>query len=495
MGLGSGNITTTKGKGKAKRVSTLVEKVRLQAEERWLNPAPQGTSEDPRSKWTWGVDLNSKDLWDMMRGADMQLVVPHSGYDEDLATGKLRTSSPIPSPNEINHDIDDRFDRLADDIPVIRHLRPEEFPIAFSLPMLHFRAACETDSGPELAVPSRSGSVNNDEKNANGVLKRQVMEREASSPDQPSSADCVSIISKGNPPHRPWLGPPPPNYVRPPTSNTGMIQTRVTPLPAINPAPNPQLVHGLGHGSDPEPERYSPPADLDRMDISDNGSDSDINMPLDSPETEDQLLGRNLRADESHIPFGDYGLVAPDSSEDDIPVRNYGLVAPNLEDNSYDRVAATHFGLVAPDPPDHIEEVGTFGLVVPDFLDDIEDDIEVENYALVAPHFENNSDDGIAAAHFGLVAPDPPDQIEEAEDFGLVEPDFLDDIEEESQVEFSGMDNTNMDSGRRTGLEYDSYGSDGRARTWSRIPLPIVNPATGQYTAESFANVPNNWFD
>lgn len=53
------------------------------------------------SMWTWGVDLNSQDIWEMIRGANKNYQLPHSGYDEDLRTGKLVSLFPIPSPNDI----------------------------------------------------------------------------------------------------------------------------------------------------------------------------------------------------------------------------------------------------------------------------------------------------------------------------------------------------------------------------------------------------------
>ena len=81
------------------------------------------------SKWTWGVDLTEDDLRSLIRGADRQHQVPHSGYDQDLSSGALRsqTSEALDPVNlEDPKDGNLRFDDVS--ISTIPDLGPHEFP-------------------------------------------------------------------------------------------------------------------------------------------------------------------------------------------------------------------------------------------------------------------------------------------------------------------------------------------------------------------------------
>ena len=83
-----------KVKGK-KKASEVAEEVRRHAENLWKDALGR-----PDTKWTWGVNLTSQDLQNMVRGADKQYQLPHSGYDDELNTGKLRDDeSPNPEPD------------------------------------------------------------------------------------------------------------------------------------------------------------------------------------------------------------------------------------------------------------------------------------------------------------------------------------------------------------------------------------------------------------
>ncbi|KAF8814719.1 hypothetical protein BYT27DRAFT_7219635 [Phlegmacium glaucopus] len=59
--------------------------------------APCPTHVDPSRKWTWGVDLNEKDLIDMVWAADRGFVLPHLGYDESLIDCDLPSDSAGPN--------------------------------------------------------------------------------------------------------------------------------------------------------------------------------------------------------------------------------------------------------------------------------------------------------------------------------------------------------------------------------------------------------------
>ena len=466
-----------KGKGKAKEVSAIVETIREQAEEQWRELArdPGELSfKNRKSKWTWGVELDSNDIWQMIRGADKQCQIPHSGYDDELATGKLRSSSPIPSPNAIA-DIDDpntRFDALSHDFPFIRDLCPEEIPIAFAFPTLHYRAFGETESGSVAKSPPLSGSeyvAVAEERNAR-ERKKRVMQNEANDPEQPSTSDSASIISKGSPPRRPWLGPPPHGYVRPPMSYTrptkGMTKHVISEMTV---GMGPYICSGRGSKKMSDPDSSVDPE-----------SDRDGVMNLVAPDLSDEDLSIIHSGEDamdlgmrSEIPLGDFGLVEPDPPDDsdeeipvnncsaeDIPVGHYGLIAPDLPDNSDEERPIENYGLVAPDlPGDSDEEIGRYGLVTPHLPDDADEENSLNTLGLVVPDLDDDSDEDMADRYLRGNTGDW-------------------DMRSDSVYE-----------------EYESDASDDRARARVRIPLPRVNPATGQYTADSFFNVPNEWLD
>jgi hypothetical protein len=43
----------------------------------------------PSLKWTWGIDLDNADIWQLFRTADRQFELPHTGYDASLLDGRL----------------------------------------------------------------------------------------------------------------------------------------------------------------------------------------------------------------------------------------------------------------------------------------------------------------------------------------------------------------------------------------------------------------------
>jgi len=56
----------------------------------------------PADKWVWGLNLTPKDIQNMVRGSDRGYQIPHSGYNDDLKSGRLASkSSPIPTPDVI----------------------------------------------------------------------------------------------------------------------------------------------------------------------------------------------------------------------------------------------------------------------------------------------------------------------------------------------------------------------------------------------------------
>jgi len=162
----------------------------------------QSMAED---KWTWGSHLTYDDLTAISRAADRHFQIPHSGYDMELRTGRLRgVASPNPNPAEIE-DIGDpelRFDELSADFPFIRDLHPDEIPIAMYYPPLDGAAAADSRYDRTL-----------DDFNETYKAKRR-MQDEANRHDSPSSTSSIDEPQMGFPSMR----LPPKNYVPPPTS-------------------------------------------------------------------------------------------------------------------------------------------------------------------------------------------------------------------------------------------------------------------------------------
>jgi hypothetical protein len=456
---GKARVKVRKGKPK---VSEVAEHVRTEAERQLRVSGAFGQVE---SKWTWGVDLNSQDIWEMTRGADKGYKIPHSGYDDDLRTGKLRSSSPIPSPNDIEDpdDPDILFDELTH-VPFIRDLRPDEVPIEFSFPTLHYRAAGESGSG--LEPPPSSSSEHTGQSDEDMIKKRhgkQAMHDEVNSPEKPSTSDSLPIIPKRSPPHRPWLGPPPQDYIRPPTQTSlfrvkNLVSIRVPEQRSEIADDDLEHMSGPDRISKPdllpEPELPSEPEhlllrhyprNLDQLDVADNSLDSDIAMHVDTSSGSDGEI-KELRM----------------TAEDDSPTGIYGLVVPDLSDDSDGEICIGDLGRETVDVSMRVEDnqVGTFALIGPDSPDDSDKEIGVGNLGLVAPDIQSDSGEEIEVGNLGLDSVEPGMWAETVVDEG--------------------------------GIDSDARA---RARARVRIALPRVNPVTGHYTADSFANIPDDWFD
>ncbi len=93
------------------------------------------------SKWTFGANLCEADLNNLVRGADRNFVLPHTGYDESLSEGSLPDDSAgrnkrdhLHLDKEITHP--PLYEKLSDYIHVDRELEPFEVPWAFDLALL-----------------------------------------------------------------------------------------------------------------------------------------------------------------------------------------------------------------------------------------------------------------------------------------------------------------------------------------------------------------------
>jgi hypothetical protein len=174
----------SKGKGKKKEGGFRFEEKPFQAQS-LINILMA----EPADKWLWGVDLSTKDLDSMIRGVDRNLQIPHSGYDDELNTGKLSGRfSPSPNPNDVE-DETAIFDKLSENILSVPDLQPDEYPLAFSFPPLHHSGLSDSGSRPNFQDSLNPTHQGQDE-------------------------EMVNIL----PVHHPWVVHPPAGYMAPPPS-------------------------------------------------------------------------------------------------------------------------------------------------------------------------------------------------------------------------------------------------------------------------------------
>lgn len=80
----------------------------------------------------------------MVRAADNNFELPHSGYDESLDDDSLLGNDSLPSAMELNRLNEDIrhppiYEPLSDDIQVIPDLQPQQYPLAFSHHAFNYR--------------------------------------------------------------------------------------------------------------------------------------------------------------------------------------------------------------------------------------------------------------------------------------------------------------------------------------------------------------------
>jgi len=126
-GSGLGDEGGTKGKGKqTERFGPEVKGLKD-----WMKKVVKDAEHNAARKWTWGVDLTDEDLLCLIQGADSKYQLPHSGYDQDLSTGALRsqTSDALdPAHLEDWNDSDLLFDELSTPTNLIPELHLPEIP-------------------------------------------------------------------------------------------------------------------------------------------------------------------------------------------------------------------------------------------------------------------------------------------------------------------------------------------------------------------------------
>jgi hypothetical protein len=128
-----------KRKGKNKNRATVTEQWRaLSADQHQAAPA------QPSEKWLWGIDLTEEDLGGLVRGADHNFVLPHTGYDESLDDRSIASPSP-----PVTLAGDTPFFKLSNDIMEAPDLQPDNYPIYLITPDINHL-------GGPVPAPSKS---------------------------------------------------------------------------------------------------------------------------------------------------------------------------------------------------------------------------------------------------------------------------------------------------------------------------------------------------
>jgi len=290
---------TGSGSGAGYQIETIGRK--KQGKEKEVAPVsqtPQIAAPLMADKWVWGLNLTPKDIQNMVRGSDRGYQIPHSGYDDDLKSGRLAgKSSPIPTPDVIEDPGDPNvlFDELSNDIGIIPELKPAQFPLAFAFPPLHHTAASDSDSRPEIQAFSKLTTE-----------RKKHMQAEVDEPVSPSSSYSGPIIPKRTPPRRPWLVPPPLGYVSPPSIQTNIAHDLLSMHMVSEPGPT------LDRNASDVPSHH------DILETSGHSMRSPIHIASDDGTPPDHRMDYSEDAsgpvgglgseDNVQIPIGDLGL-------------------------------------------------------------------------------------------------------------------------------------------------------------------------------------------
>jgi len=206
---GLGDEGGTKGKAKqTEQFGPEVEKLKD-----WMKKVVMDAEHDAAQKWTWGVDLTDKDLLCLIRGADSEYQLPHSGYDQDLSTGALRSQTSDahdPAHLEDWNDSDLLFDKLSTPVNLIPELRSLEIP-TYSFVLLG-------ESGEPIAKSEPDPVIEAFAKRAR-TKKKLLMQDEVNQPAGYFDYETPFCPQSTLIPRQPWLAPhlpimlPPSNIV------------------------------------------------------------------------------------------------------------------------------------------------------------------------------------------------------------------------------------------------------------------------------------------
>ena len=444
-GLGSGsglglNLTlvrpaSTSAKMKAKGRETL----------KW-NPTPDlnVVQSCPADKWGWGVTLTTEDIDNMIRGADRYCQLPHSGYDDELKTGKLgRKHSSIPGAADIEDPEDPNliFEDLSGDIREIPDLKPDEYPLVFLFPPFDY-AMSDSGSRPEgfMGTTSRAD-------------RKLRMLEEVDEPASPSSSYSGPTIPKKDPPHRPWLIPPTVGYVRP---------------PSLVPRSDVKL-----HPTPPRDRTYVTSEIPGQCDIMDTSPGHFVNNPIF---ISDESLPAEDNMDELNYPAGAEEEVS-DEENAVIPIGHLGMPRVELTYRST-CISDSEPGTVAGDIYDmELDQSPHMSEPRPRSDDDM---------------YEADADQGPPLAIY-IPDSDGPEIIHEVGgvEEGEVSMASDPDIELPMSVYVPGSD----PEPEPEWLHSNTNQSDTAQQLYGRGSIGIRDPFTGRYTANSFGHFQDEWLE
>ena len=203
---GPGPGPETKGKGKqfGPEVKELLKLTKDLVKE---------ASSTAHRKWTWGVDLTSDDLGGMIRGADRDYQVPHSGYDQTLPDGSLQTMSSDLSDSENSV----LYDELSGSICSVPDLSPPDYPnFAFVLLDPSGLPVAESDTDPIIEALAKGAKMQATKANKL-VMQDEVNQPASFGDDAFEFMPQTAFITR-----RPWLAPRHP-IVLPPSNHPEII--------------------------------------------------------------------------------------------------------------------------------------------------------------------------------------------------------------------------------------------------------------------------------
>jgi hypothetical protein len=289
----------------------------------------------------------------------------------------------------------------------MRELHPDEIPIAFAFPTLHYVAAGESVTG--LEQPPLSG-LEYQSKSDEG----QAVTEGVTVVNSAGQMDTRPVVPQGP---WPWLAQQSADYVPvpPPAFNAVARAPRFFPLDVMGVV---ESCSGSKSGPVPEPEGkpFLLPRDACQGDLSENNSDIFMNAPSSSGSDQDIELGTLGMDLDMMMSIG--ALVAPDlpdNSDEEIPVGNFGR--EGLETQAED----------SPEEDDEEIEVGNLGLVA----SESDEEIEVGNLGLATGMWaESNADDveswTRARVRDSLPRVDPVTGLYTAESFSNVPNEWID---------------------------------------------------------------------
>ena len=288
------------------------------------------------SKWTWGVDLTDDDLLGLIRGADRQNEIPHSGYDQDLLSGTLESmTSEARDPVNLEDPDDPElcFDELPSSIIDVPELRPHEIPTYLEVVLLPEQDVIDTEPDPVIEAFTKRAKAKAIK--ANKLLMQDEVNQPVSYRDYGSEfVPQVALI-----PRRPWLMPCLPIVLPPVGIDIGRTSSNVNiPHPDNHSDPIDKAESEMDEDiilpvSDDIPDHINIPELEDSLEIDFPVSDNELNNAMDV-----------VRSDEVEIPMSNSGsdILFPESPYTTI-IGGSGAVTGIERDPSTGRYTAASF--------------------------------------------------------------------------------------------------------------------------------------------------------